>query len=188
VWWNFLYPFNCKFTQESSSEKFLKSVKSWQNYGHGGVVAQRWGTDLRSRGREFDSQPGRGCVVRNDSGQVVHTQLPRRWHFSLVYRVCGPVVWPSRPACILLYQQIRKYVQIITWWQLNQNSLLIRCLCNSVKCYLLSTTPRIMFFFHLATAHAAYICMCNAVSCCSSKLFFRRLWSKQPRDKVKWSH
>ena len=32
------------------------------------------------------SIPGR-ARLRNDSGQVVHTQLPRRWHSSLVYRV-----------------------------------------------------------------------------------------------------
>jgi len=32
------------------------------------------------------SIPGR-ARLRNDSGQVVHTQLPRRWHSSLVYSV-----------------------------------------------------------------------------------------------------
>jgi len=25
--------------------------------------------------------------LRNNSGQVIHTQLPGRWHFSLVYKV-----------------------------------------------------------------------------------------------------
>jgi len=29
----FLYPSNCIFTRESSSD-FFKSVKIWQNYGH----------------------------------------------------------------------------------------------------------------------------------------------------------
>ena len=43
-------------------------------------------SDLWSRGREFDFRPGR-VRLRNDSGQVVHIQLPRRWHSSLVYRV-----------------------------------------------------------------------------------------------------
>ena len=33
------YRFNCKFTQESSSEqKIGKSVKIWQNYGHESVA------------------------------------------------------------------------------------------------------------------------------------------------------
>ena len=32
------FPFNCKFTQESSSEKNCKSVKIWQNYGHESVA------------------------------------------------------------------------------------------------------------------------------------------------------
>ena len=41
-------------------------------------------SDLRSRGRS--SIPGR-ARLRNESGQVVHTQLPRRRHSSLVYRV-----------------------------------------------------------------------------------------------------
>jgi len=31
--WDFKYTFNCKFTKESSSKKFCKSVKIWQNYG-----------------------------------------------------------------------------------------------------------------------------------------------------------
>jgi len=29
---------NCKFTEESSSEKILISVKNWQNYGHESVA------------------------------------------------------------------------------------------------------------------------------------------------------
>ena len=29
-----------------------------------------------SSGRKFDLQPGHGCVMTNDSGQVVHTYLP----------------------------------------------------------------------------------------------------------------
>ena len=32
------YPFNCKFTKKSSSEKNCKSVKIWQNYGHESVA------------------------------------------------------------------------------------------------------------------------------------------------------
>ena len=32
--WDFKYTFNCKFTKESSSKKFCKSVKIWQNYGY----------------------------------------------------------------------------------------------------------------------------------------------------------
>ena len=39
-------------------------------------------SNSRSRGRST-ARPR----LRNDSGQVVHTQLPRRWHYSLVYRV-----------------------------------------------------------------------------------------------------
>ena len=35
--WDFWYPFNCKFTEEYSSKKILKSVKNWQNYGHESV-------------------------------------------------------------------------------------------------------------------------------------------------------
>jgi len=30
---------NCKFTKESSSKKFLQSVKIWQNYGHESVAS-----------------------------------------------------------------------------------------------------------------------------------------------------
>ena len=33
------------------------------------------------------SIPGQGATAYDDSGQVVHTQLPQRWHSSLVYRV-----------------------------------------------------------------------------------------------------
>ena len=36
--WDFEHPFNYKFTKESSSEKFFKSVKIWQNYGHEAVA------------------------------------------------------------------------------------------------------------------------------------------------------
>ena len=34
-----------------------------------------------------------------------------------------------------LYQQTGKHDQIINWLQLNHNSLLVRNLSNSVKCY-----------------------------------------------------
>jgi len=76
--------------------------------------------------------------------------------------------------CVLLYQQTRKHVQIIIWLHLNHNSLLIRHLCNSVKCYPLSNRPRILFFLsfrnttHQRTTHGA----CNPVSCCNAKLHF----------------
>jgi len=37
----FYYAFNCKFTKESFSKKFSKSVKICQNYGH---ESRLWGT------------------------------------------------------------------------------------------------------------------------------------------------
>ena len=36
--WDFWYPFNCKFTKESCSEKILKSLKNWQNYDRKSVA------------------------------------------------------------------------------------------------------------------------------------------------------
>ena len=54
--WDFKYPFNSKFTKESSSEflnckftkesssEFFKSVKIWQNYGHESVAPLFWPT------------------------------------------------------------------------------------------------------------------------------------------------
>jgi len=47
----------------------------------------------------------------------------------------------SLTRCIVLYQQTRKHVQIISWLHLNPDSLLIRYRSNSAKCYLLSNTP-----------------------------------------------
>jgi len=38
VRWDFLYPFNCKFTKEYFTEKIVISVKNWQNYGHESVT------------------------------------------------------------------------------------------------------------------------------------------------------
>ena len=39
VRWDFFwYPFNCKFTMESSREEVLKSVKVWGNYGNESVA------------------------------------------------------------------------------------------------------------------------------------------------------
>ena len=86
------------------------------------------------------------------------TKNPRNCMFSLTH-------------CILLYQQTWKHVQIITWLQLNHDSLLIRYLCNSVKCYPLSNTPWILFFLSATqriSAHGA----CNPVSCCNAKHHF----------------
>ena len=43
--WDFQYPFNYKFTQESPSEIcFFKSVKIRQNYGHESLVPLFWPT------------------------------------------------------------------------------------------------------------------------------------------------
>jgi len=44
VWCDFQYPFNYKFTEESSSEKKLKSVKIRHNYGHESVAPSFWPT------------------------------------------------------------------------------------------------------------------------------------------------
>jgi len=42
---------------------------------------------LRTCDQEVASSiPGQGAAAYDDSGQVVHTQMPRRWHSSLVYR------------------------------------------------------------------------------------------------------
>ena len=38
VLWDFQYPFNYKYTKESSSENFFKWVKIWQTYGHESVA------------------------------------------------------------------------------------------------------------------------------------------------------
>ena len=50
----------------------------------GGVVAQRYGR--RTCDQEVaGSIYGRAAAVYDDSGQVIHTQLPRRRHSPLVY-------------------------------------------------------------------------------------------------------
>jgi len=59
-------------------------------------------SDLRSGGREFDPRPG--AAAYDDSGQVVHTQLPRRRHSSLVYRVVKLLTFAlSFYVCTALY-------------------------------------------------------------------------------------
>jgi len=50
---------------------------------------------------------------------------------------------------LLLYQQTRKHVQIITWLQLNHALLLVRYLSNSVnlvKCYVIKHAVGAIFF------------------------------------------
>jgi len=54
----------------------------------GGVVVGA--SDSRSRGRGFDPRPRRYQATGNDSGQVVHTHLPRRRQSSLLYGVVKP--------------------------------------------------------------------------------------------------
>jgi len=66
----------------------------------------------------------------------------------------------SLERCILFYQQTRKHAQIITWLQLNHSSLLIRCLCNSVKSCLLSNTPWIQLLLFVEQCTAAYNTCC----------------------------
>jgi len=49
--------------------------------------------------------------LRNESGQVVHTQLPRRWHSLLVYRVVklGTFTFlPSRVSARSVPENVRK--------------------------------------------------------------------------------
>ena len=62
-----------------------------------GVVTQWYGVGLAiTRSRVRSPATAR---LRNDSGQVVHTKLPRRWHSSLVYRFVKLgtffAVWPT---------------------------------------------------------------------------------------------
>ena len=65
----------CRFVK--SPHRYVVAWVAWWRNGRA--------SDLRSRGREFDPRPG--AAAYNDSGQVVHIQLPRRRHCSLVYGV-----------------------------------------------------------------------------------------------------
>jgi len=93
----------------------------------------------------------------------------------------------SLKRCTQLYQQTRKHVQVITWLQLNHDSLLIRYLCNSVKCYTKRGMDTIFSFSNTVPQHTMHGA-CNTISCCSEKLFLRQLWSHQPSDELKWLH
>jgi len=51
------------------------------------VVAQLWGVGLAIRRSRVRAR------LRNESGQVVHTQLPRRRHSSLInYNNCSSII------------------------------------------------------------------------------------------------
>jgi len=79
----------------------------------------------------------------------------------------------SLTRCILLYQQTRKHVQIISCLQLNHDSLLIRYRSNSAKNAICYQTRR-SYFFLSSTQRIGQQCMVLAVqfSCCSRKLHF----------------
>ena len=72
------YPFNCKFTKESSRKKILKSVKNRQNYGHESV-ARFFG--------QFDFEPGYPAVKISILGNYsmvfvyIWNLLQFKWYF-----------------------------------------------------------------------------------------------------------